>query len=563
MTAASTPPPSSPTLSETAAPASNASDVMSSRQRSELFRVYNYYRVVLGILLIGLLLVDASSFEGQLRQLNYFQAGIITYLTVNAFIAVLMIAGFRPSERHISVSILLDILIIHGLLVSSSGITNGMANLVIVSVAAGNIMTPGRMGTFYAALATLSSLAIALWATLEQGKSADDVVRAGSLGIVYFVTAAALQYIAIRLRHSEKLANSRARSLAELEQINQQIIQRMRTGILVLDRQGQVRLMNAAASEMLAGYQVSAQKSETEQTTDANLLPATLLNGFRSWLLDPQKGTAPFQPTSTSPPIQATFAHLDQHNGELVLVFLEDISRVTQQAQQIKLASLGQLTASIAHEIRNPLGAISHAAQLLDESPNMDKADLKMLAIIHRHSKRVNAIIEDVLGASRRETSAAEPIDLKPWLEQFRDDFLQTHNQYKPLLINLQIQPGAHPTARFDTSQLEQVLINLCDNGLRYSQLHSGEARIKILTGVAADGARAFIDIQDNGPGITKENTASIFQPFFTTDKSGTGLGLYLAKELCEANQAHLSLINTKQPGCCFRIMFAHPGRMI
>ena len=553
----------SSTLSTTTAPAASAGDLLGTRQRGELFRVYNYYRLVLGILLIGLLLVDTTSFDGRFRQLDYFQAGVIAYLAVNAFIAVLMIAGFQPSERNISVSILLDILIIHGLLVSSSGITNGMANLVIVSVAAGNIMTPGRMGTFYAALATLSSLAIALWAMLEQGKSADDLVRAGSLGIVYFVTAAALQYIAIRLRRSETLANSRARSLAELEQINQQIIQRMRTGILVLDREGQVRLMNAAASAMLAGYTVSAQQADTEKTTGADLLPASLLTGFKSWLLRPQKSIAPFQPTSTSPPIQATFAHLDQNTGELVLVFLEDISRVTQQAQQMKLASLGQLTASIAHEIRNPLGAISHAAQLLDESPNMDTADQKMLAIIHRHSKRVNAIIENVLGVSRRETPAAEPIDLQPWLEQFRDDFLQTHSQHEPVLIRLEVQPGAHPTARFDTSQLEQILINLCDNGLRYSQWHSGEAKIEILTGIAADGARAYIDIKDYGPGIAKENTSSVFEPFFTTDKSGTGLGLYLAKELCEANQAHLSLINTERPGCCFRVMFAHPGRVI
>ena len=551
----------SSTLSTTTAPAASAGDLLGTRQRGELFRVYNYYRLVLGILLIGLLLVDTTSFDGRFRQLDYFQAGVIAYLAVNAFIAVLMIAGFQPSERNISVSILLDILIIHGLLVSSSGITNGMANLVIVSVAAGNIMTPGRMGTFYAALATLSSLAIALWAMLEQGKSADDLVRAGSLGIVYFVTAAALQYIAIRLRRSETLANSRARSLAELEQINQQIIQRMRTGILVLDHKGQIRLMNAAAGEMLAGYSVSTQQAET--TTGAPVLSASLLAEFKSWLLHSQQDVAPLRTTSSSLPIQTTFAHLDQNTGELVLVFLEDTSRVTQQAQQMKLASLGQLTASIAHEIRNPLGVISHAAQLLNESPNMDTADQKMLTIIHRHSKRVNVIIENVLGVSRRETPAAEPIDLQPWLEQFRDDFLQTHSQYEPVFIRLQVQPGVRPKARFDISQLEQILINLCDNSLRYSQLHSGEAKIKMVTGIAADGARAYLDVKDYGPGIIKEDASSVFEPFFTTDKNGTGLGLYLAKELCEANQAHLSLIDTERSGCCFRIMFAHPGRVI
>ena len=563
MTASSTPPTlsNSSTLSTTIVPAARAGDLLSTRQRGELFRVYNYYRLVLGVLIIGLLLVDTTSFDARFRQLDYFQAGVIAYLAVNAFIAVLMIIGFQPRERHISVSILLDILIIHGLLVSGSGITNSMANLVIVSVAAGNIMTSGRMGIFYAALATLSSLAIALWATLEQGRSADEVVRAGSLGIVYFVTAAALQYIAIRLRRSEILANSRARSLAELEQINQQIIQRMRTGILVLDHKGQIRLMNAAAGEMLAGYSVSTQQAET--TTGAPVLSASLLAEFKSWLLHSQQDVAPLRTTSSSLPIQTTFAHLDQNTGELVLVFLEDTSRVTQQAQQMKLASLGQLTASIAHEIRNPLGVISHAAQLLNESPNMDTADQKMLTIIRRHSKRVNVIIENVLGVSRRETPAAEPIDLQPWLEQFRDDFLQTHSQYEPVFIRLQVQPGVRPKARFDISQLEQILINLCDNSLRYSQLHSGEAKIKMVTGIAADGARAYLDVKDYGPGIAKEDASSVFEPFFTTDKNGTGLGLYLAKELCEANQAHLSLIDTERSGCCFRIMFAHPGRVI
>ena len=555
MTASSTPP----------ASATREDVLITNRQQGELFRVYNYYRLVLGTLLIGLLLVDAASIDGRFQQLEYFQAGVIAYLAVNAFIAVLIITGFEPSERHISISILLDILIIHGLLVSSSGITNGMANLVIVSVAAGNIMTPGRMGTFYAALATLSSLAIALWAMLEHGKSADDVVRAGSLGIVYFVTAATLQYIATRLRRSEILASSRARSLAEMEQINQQIIQRMRTGILVLDRQCHVRLMNTAASEMLMvdTVTVSNAGAETQIPAASTPLPATLTTGFRNWLQHPQQTIEPFQPKTTSPPLQATFAHLDQNSGELVLVFLEDIRRVTQQAQQIKLASLGQLTASIAHEIRNPLGAISHAAQLLDESPNMDEADHKMLAIIHRHSKRVNTIIENVLGASRRENATAEPIDLVPWLEQFRNDFIQARNQQDSVLIRLRVQTGTHPIARFDTSQLEQVLINLCDNGLRYSKLHSGEYQIEIYAGIAADGARAHIDIQDYGPGIEEQHRSSVFEPFFTTDKSGTGLGLYLAKELCEANQAHLSLIDTEQPGCRFRIAFAHPGRVI
>ncbi|WP_368087235.1 PAS domain-containing sensor histidine kinase [Marinobacter sp. AC-23] len=239
------------------------------------------------------------------------------------------------------------------------------------------------------------------------------------------------------------------------------------------------------------------------------------------------------------------------------------MSKVTQQAQQMKLASLGRLTAGIAHEIRNPLGAISHAAQLMEESPHIDVSDQQMLDIIRRHSKRVNGIVENVLSLSRRMPANADLVDLVSWLEEFRADFLQTQETTTPPSnLILKTAPGV-PDARFDKSQIEQVLVNLCDNGLRYSQQQLGERKIELRVGATADGERAYVDVRDFGPGVATGTSHSIFEPFYTTDKGGTGLGLYLARELCEANQAHLSLVEDDQAGCCFRITFAHPGRMI
>ncbi len=254
---------------------------------------------------------------------------------------------------------------------------------------------------------------------------------------------------------------------------------------------------------------------------------------------------------------QAGIWPLDQ-----ILVFIEDMSKITQQAQQMKLASLGRLTAGIAHEIRNPLGAISHAAQLMEESPHLDKGDLQMLDIIRRHSRRVNGIVENVLDLSRRRTANADLIDVSDWLKEFKSDYLQTQEESADSIIDLSLAPNV-PPARFDKSQIEQVLVNLCDNGLRYSQQQTGQRRIEIRAGATVDGERAYLDVRDSGPGISQEHQGSVFEPFFTTDKSGTGLGLYLARELCEANQAHLSLVDDNQPGCCFRITFAHPGRLI
>jgi len=527
-------------------------------QQIRLFRIYNHYRLVISLMLAGLLFIDPFSADTQQRWPHYYQAGVFGYLAINAVIGLLMTSGARPRERHITLSILADLVVLHFLLLTSSGITNGVANLVVVAVAAGNILNPTRTGTFYAALAAICSLSISGWAVLAINETADDIVRAGSLGILYFATAFVLQSISKRMIRSEALARSRARSIAELEQINRQIIQRMRTGILVLDQFGQVRLANAAAEELLHG------NSELKPSAPAPsmALPLPLTQGLHDWQNNPDKRIEPFQATPTSPLLQATFTPLDQEQGDQTLVFVEDMSKITQQAQQMKLASLGRLTAGIAHEIRNPLGAISHAAQLMEESPHRDKADRQMLDIIRRHSKRVNGIIENVLDLSRRRPADAALVDISVWLKEFRTNFQQTQDDDTPALVELHIDDRV-PPARFDKSQIEQVMVNLCDNGLRYSKERTGENRIQLQTGATADGERAYVDVGDFGPGIAAEHRDSIFEPFFTTEHTGNGLGLYLARELCEANQAHLSLVEDDQPGCCFRITFAHPGRMI
>lgn len=528
-------------------------------QQANLFRIYNHYRVVISLVLMALLFVDPVNFDIRFRLLDYYQFGVVGYLALNSFIALIMLAGFQPAQRHITLSILLDILIMHGLLFTSTGITNGLANLVIVSVAAGNILNPSRMGTFYAALATICSLSISGWAVLTLGGPGDDIVRAGSLGILYFATAFILQNISRRMMRSEALASSRAQSIVELEQINQQIIQRMRTGILVLDRYGQIRLANAASEELLFGIPTDMGTPTTRSRT----LPQPLKSGLDAWLKNPEKRTEPFQSAPTSPLLQINFTPLDQERGDQILVFIEDMSKVTQQAQQMKLASLGRLTAGIAHEIRNPLGAISHAAQLMEESPDLNAGDMQMLDIIRRHSRRVNGIVENVLSLSRRKPANADLVDVGSWLKEFRADFLQTQENAIPATVMTLNTVSTIPEARFDKSQIEQVLVNLCDNGLRYSHLHTNERRIELCAGATADGERAYVDVRDFGPGVAPGSSHLVFEPFYTTDKGGTGLGLYLARELCEANQAHLSLVEDDQPGCCFRITFAHPGRMI
>lgn len=519
-------------------------------QRARLFRVYNYYRIAVSLLLVALLLLETDLFGTTLRNEWLFQATALAYLAMNIVTGMLLLAGYILRPWHITVSILADILMIHLLAFFSGGISSGIVNLVIISVAAGNILIPGRIGTFYAALATLASLVTATLLVFQGLSGVDAIVRAGVMGVVYFAAAFLLQNITRRLASSEQLASERARSIEELEHLNHQIIQRMHTGILVAEPNGAIRLANAASGELLLGERAASPRLTT--------LPQPLKQRLDQWLEQPGERTPPFQARNDTPSVQANFMRLDSPLEHLILIFLEDTGKITQQAQQMKLASLGRLTAGIAHEIRNPLGAISHAAQLLGESSSVDDGDRRMARIIQRHSERVNAIIENVLELSRRRSTSVRLMDLGEWLAHVVNDYVETVQE--PVLIDLKLS-GSPGSARFDPSQLQQALTNLIDNGLRYSQQRTGRPQLTVRTGVTDDGQRAYIDVRDYGPGLSDNQQASLFEPFQTTEQEGTGLGLYLARELCEANQARLFLLESSGEGCCFRITFAHPGR--
>ncbi|XOZ33470.1 sensor histidine kinase [Halomonadaceae bacterium KBTZ08] len=519
-------------------------------QRARLFRVYNYYRIVISLLLVALLLLESGLVRTPLYSEWLFQATALLYLAMNIGTGMLMLAAHRLRGWHITVSILADLLMIHLLAFFSGGISSGIVNLGIISVAAGNILIPGRIGIFYAALATLASLLTAGLLFTQGLSGVDDIVRAGVMGGIYFAAAFLLQNITRRLASSEQLASERARSIEELEHLNHQIIQRMHTGILVADPNGAIRMANAASGELLLGERAAAP-----WLLD---LPPALKQRLDQWLENPGARTPPFQARHETPSVQANFMRLEQPLEHLILIFLEDTGKITQQAQQMKLASLGRLTAGIAHEIRNPLGAISHAAQLLGESQTADKGDQRMAGIIQRHSERVNAIIENVLELSRRRSTSVRLVELGEWLAHVINDYRESVPD--PVLIDLKLS-SAPGSARFDPSQLQQALTNLIDNGLRYSRQRTGDAQLRVRTGVTEDGQRAYIDVQDYGPGMDESQQASLFEPFHTTEKNGTGLGLYLARELCEANQARLFLLANSGEGCCFRITFAHPER--
>lgn len=520
-----------------------------SAQSLRLFRFYNHYRIVVGLILVGAVFLNISFIEPEQKKTLLYQITTIGYLSINIFTGLILLAGFKANSRHIITAIVFDIVILHLLMYASTGLQSGLGNLVVISVSAGNILIRGRIGTLFAALAALSSLGIELNLVFTQDAKIDGIVRAGLLGIIYFAAAFLLQNISKRVSQSEQLAQLRAQNIVELEKLNHQIIQRMQTGIVVTDDFGKVRLLNQAASSLL-------------NVDDERRLPAQLKQRMDQWRNNPNIRTDPFKTSTAGTTVQANFTQLQKDTGAGILIFLEDTSKISQQAQQMKLASLGRLTAGIAHEIRNPLGAISHAAQLLAESDTLSPADTRMTDIIQRHSGRVNGIVENILQLSRRKQPEAIENNINEWLTKFVQDYTLSHSPTPEIRLDLSTE---NPTARFDPSQIEQVVTNLVDNGLRYSEKTMGKPTLTVCSGINKRNDLAFIDIVDQGPGIPLEDVEHLFEPFFTTESSGTGLGLYLSRELCESNQAqlHYTPSSNEGGGSCFRVTFAHHKRII
>jgi two-component system sensor histidine kinase PilS (NtrC family) len=506
-------------------------------------RILTFYRVVLAGLLTVLYfaLQDSNPFNAQNHPL--FRATLLSYL-VFAIAAGFSTRFHWPGYQFQALlQVLTDIAVIALLMHATGGATSALGVLLVVGVAAGALILPGRLAYLFAAVATLTLLLETGLASLSLEKTgAGDITRAGLLGLVLFTAAGLAHVLAIRTRESEALAQQRGIDLANLQQLNQYIIQQLQSGVLVLDPDNGIRLANQTAHTLLELSQQPLMR--LEQASPG------LAQQVYHWKNDNQWQPQAFQSPRAGSTLIARFSELQTAKGKGTLILLEDSAQLAHKAQQIKLASLGRLTASIAHEIRNPLGAISHAAQLLAESDKLDRGDKRLTEIIGNHSKRVNTIIENVLQLSRRSANHPQELALSDWLTEFRKEFVQM-NGLRSEQLELDIEPQ-DVRIHVDPGHLHQILTNLCQNAFD----HAGDETAVRLQARRGDKAVVWLDVVDNGPGIDAETAEQMFEPFFTTASSGTGLGLYIARELCEINQARLTYQRLPEAGGSFRIRF-------
>ncbi len=457
---------------------------------------------------------------------------------------------------HMYAFIIIDTLAVTLLMYASGGTNSGLGMLLLITIAGGSIIMSRRPTMFFAAIASIAILLEHYFFNIENMFNTSNFIQPGLLGLAFFSTAGVGNFLANRIRESEALARRRGVDIANMSELTEHILERMQTGIIVLDAENKVRLMNESAWYMIG-------MPSTGKKPAINQISPELDERVIQWRESNDISPSVIQLNHHHTEVMPRFAKISQDtDSEGILIFLEDTAAMAQRAQQLKLASLGRLTASIAHEIRNPLGAISHAGQLLEESSNLDQNDKRLTTIISTHSNRVNEIIENIMRLSRRDRTKPEIIELKSFLEQFNTEFSHLKNiDIKKLSLNLDPEDIK---IRFDESQLRQILTNLYENGICHNtQIDEQEYDLIVYGGITEDFRRPFLDIIDKGEGISPEIAQHIFEPFYTTSTEGTGLGLYLSRELAESNQAHLTYVAVPTGGSCFRITFQDPRKHI
>ncbi len=515
-----------------------------------LLGTYVYYRLGLGLILGSMHWTGLSKDVFGYVYPDLFSNAVLFYIIICSISLILYWANtIKAYSTHLVALLVFDFAALVTLIYASGNLSGGLGYLLLIPMAVGSTFLRSQASVGLAAFGTLLVLGMSLFAINANDADGRDFFSAGITGVALFVTAIAFRIFSKKVQDSEDTAKKQTEQADYLQLISQRIVETMRTGIVVVDLNLRIQLINNAAALMLTVNNKFDGVKGIQAVHDA----------LENWQKD---GIIPSPITLTladNQTIKISFAYLNDNRFPSIMLFIEDMQRLGQEAQQLKLASLGRLTASIAHEIRNPLGAISHASQLLEESSDIQEDDKKLLTIIHNHSQRINFIINNILDFSRRKNASPAIININQWSKDFKAEYLQHHSGDIEI-----IERKRNVLAKIDSTHLHQIISNLAENGMRYSLKKTGRAIIQVIIDTQEKDHRPIMEIIDYGEGIDDKGREHIFEPFYTTEVTGSGLGLYLCKELSEANQANLSYYyDTQNSYSVFKLILSHSQRRI
>ena len=509
------------------------------RPMRRLLVLLNLFRLGFAFLLLGLSTLAVDTGLERLSEAP-FPVLLLSQIALSSLWVVTLARGRPPLAIQAWAQLGLDLPWICILIWATGGLGSGLGLVLLLSCAGAGLLLPRRQALSYAALASLHVLGFAAIAYLR----GDGVIwpHAGLLGAAAFGTTWGANILTLRANDSAQVAYRARRELMDLARLNEVIIDRLHHGVLVVSPRGRVRLANAQACELLG---------PAPRGTELADLSPELNRYWLSWRGLTQIELPTVRNTHGDRECAVHFIPLGEE-GAITLIILEDLGHAKARMQEMKLSALGRLTAGIAHEVRNPLSAISHAGALLAESADLPTQDQALVAMVRHHAARINAIITDILQLSRQRPSIPETLHLSDWLTTF---VMHYRTGLDPQEARIDLHCGAPDTrVRMDPGHLSQVLTNLLDNARHHGRPADGPVVITIECERFPGNGRIHLQVTDNGGGISPEAAARLFEPFFTTSRSGTGLGLYLSRELCEFNGASLTHLAQPDPGSRFRI---------
>ncbi len=526
----------------------------SPRAHGRGLRFFNAYRLVVASLLLGVhAFIQAKRFSEIFATPQSFD--LFTILAASyALVALLLFAidELRPGPMNtrLQIGLALDLIFLALLGALDTTPINNLHILMIVNMAYASLLLGGRQSLLYAALGSLLLLGLSLWDHRLGVDMGVSFTHAGLNGLALFAVAILASSLAKRASTNQQLAEQRGIDLANETQLNRLILEQSHEGVIVIDHDHRIRYANPPACRLLR-IPLDHVGEDTQSRPPLATINADLNNALHAWRATPEPDLSQVHITYPQR-LHARLRPLAKDPQGPVAIFLQDDLLLMEKHQQEKLAAMGRLTASIAHEIRNPLSAISQAGQLLEQTIDNEQ-DKQMLGIVRSQVARINQLIENVLTTAKRKNAQPIHIRLAPWL----DELLQRYRATTPT-ADISIHITADPTlcARVDPSHLEQILVILLDNARQHGKPSVGGQRIRIDATAYGAQNRPRIEVRDNGPGVPEEVRNRLFEPFFSTHAQGHGLGLFIARELAEANHIQLNYHHDIHGERCFRLTF-------
>ncbi len=457
---------------------------------------------------------------------------------------------------QLSEQVTFDVIVISVLFFFAGGINSSVVILYLFPLASCAILAPLVWALFLSSVVALYLMVISSFQEYVSG-SEIAVSSAGLYGATFLAVVYIVNRLADRLIRQEEIAIQHGKNLRIQQEINKLVVADMGDGVIVIDSSSLVYACNPATQQMLGTSIVSG-------LTKLNEVPSLkpIADAFYAWEINLSELSRDIPETvaltaytqhdesgqhssvmvkgirnDVVTHLKLRFVHVgtdSDDSDERYIIFLQDASDIENQAQQLKLASMGRLTASIAHEVRNPLSSISYAASLLGESDLSTDQSARLVKIVNDNVVRLNRLIEDILRLSRKAQINIEPFLIKPALQEILQEFQETHGLATDIV---QLTAPEKLRIRFDPLHLREVVVNLLNNAIRYASGAPGSIQLFV---VADLDDQLELHVRDDGPGITAEIRAHLFEPFYTTSSRGTGLGLYMARELCLNNGALL-----------------------